>query len=328
MRREVQPMFFRQKRLMFCMAAILVVVMFAAAGCGGSSAKTVAEVNGQAITRGELESYMNILRLFMPNLEPMLSEESRRAAMEPDILDALIESTLLQQAVEELGITVTDAEIEELYENYKIQMVQGMFGSEEDFNKKLKEFNIRESDLIQFIGGSVYSEKLDAYYGEQISEEQIRAFITENPEYGRKPALLELSHILLETGEEAENVRERILAGEDFAELAQELSVDPRAQNEGHSGYRGYLGDNISEDEQMLWPEFMAAAKGLVEEGEISEPVETSDGWHVIKLHKRTGTEELTFEEAREAAVAAMVSEKTVEYLDTFFAQAQIDTFL
>jgi foldase protein PrsA len=318
-------MVLRQKRLVFCVATLLIVMMLAAAGCGGnSSSKAVAEVNGEAITRGELDSYMNILRLFMPDWEPMLGDSSRRAMMEPELLDALIENTLVRQAAVSLGIEVTEAEIQGLYGMYKVQMIQGMFGSEEDFGKKLKELNLSENDLMNFIGASVYQDKMDEYFAAKLSDEEIRQFIADNPEFGTSPAFFELSHILLETEEEAQEVRTRLLAGEDFADLAEVLSLDPRAQREGHSGFRGYLGDNIAENESGFWPELLTVA-GNMQGDEISEPVETSDGWHLIKLHSRTVAQELSFEDARETAIRAMISQAANEFLDTFFAQAQVE---
>lgn len=318
-------MVFRQKRLIFCVATLLIVMMLVAAGCGGNpSSKAVAEVNGEAITRGELDSYMNILRLFMPDWEPMLGDSSRRAMMEPELLDALIENTLVRQAAVSLGIEATEAEIQGLYGMYKLQMIQGMFGSEEDFGKKLKELNLHENDLMNFIGSSVYQDKMDEYFAANLSDEKIRQFIADNPELGTSPAFFELSHILLETEEDAQEIHIRLLAGEDFADLAEELSLDPRAQREGHSGFRGYLGDNIAENGSDIWPEWLTVVGGM-QGGEISEPIETSDGWHVIKLHSRTGAQELSFEDAREKARAEMLSQAVNEFLDSFFAQAKIE---
>ena len=81
-------------------------------------------------------------------------------------------------------------------------------------------------------------------------------------------------HILVETEEEANEVISRLDAGEDFAELAQELSLDTGSgANGGDLGWFGYG--------QMVGP-FETAAFAL-KDGEISIPIQTQFGWHVIQ---------------------------------------------
>lgn len=84
------------------------------------------------------------------------------------------------------------------------------------------------------------------------------------------------SHILVETEEEALDVIARLEAGEDFAELARELSTDFGSGANG--GDLGWFGPG------MMVPAFEEAVMSL-EEGEISAPVETQFGWHIVTLH-------------------------------------------
>jgi peptidyl-prolyl cis-trans isomerase C len=87
-------------------------------------------------------------------------------------------------------------------------------------------------------------------------------------------------HILVPTEEEAKAVLAEIKKGTDFAELAKQKSKDPGAAAEG--GDLGYFSK-----EQMV-PEFADAAFKL-EKGQVSEPVKTQFGWHIIKVEdKRT----------------------------------------
>lgn len=89
------------------------------------------------------------------------------------------------------------------------------------------------------------------------------------------PEQLCSSHILLETEAEAEAAIERYEQGEDFAALAMELSTGPS----GPSG-----GDLGCVDPATFVPEFTEGA-ATVGEGEVTEPVETQFGWHVILVH-------------------------------------------
>jgi peptidyl-prolyl cis-trans isomerase C len=87
-------------------------------------------------------------------------------------------------------------------------------------------------------------------------------------------------HILVPTEEEAKAVLAELKKGTDFAELARQKSKDPGAAAEG--GDLGWFGK-----EQMV-PEFAEAAFKM-EKGQVSEPVKTQFGWHIIKVEdKRT----------------------------------------
>lgn len=83
------------------------------------------------------------------------------------------------------------------------------------------------------------------------------------------------SHILVKTEEEAKNLLAEISSGKSFAELAEEYSLCPSGANGGDLGYFG---------RGMMVKPFEDAAFGLEKVGEISEPVQTQFGWHLIQL--------------------------------------------
>ena len=107
-----------------------------------------------------------------------------------------------------------------------------------------------------------------------VTDEAIKAYYDEH--YQGKPGAPEFkaSHILVDTEEEAKALIERLNAGEDFAELAKEKSTGPSGPNGGALGWFG--------PGQMVKP-FENAVMAL-EPGQISQPVKTQFGWHVILL--------------------------------------------
>jgi foldase protein PrsA len=87
---------------------------------------------------------------------------------------------------------------------------------------------------------------------------------------------MHLAHILVKTKAEAEKVKTRLDKGEDFSKVAKEVSQDTATKNKG-----GDLG-TIKYDDSQYDAQFMAGAKAL-KGGEISDPVQSSFGYHIIK---------------------------------------------
>jgi len=97
------------------------------------------------------------------------------------------------------------------------------------------------------------------------------------------------SHILVESEKEALNILNSLMAGSDFSKLAQEKSTGPSGPNGGQLGWFG--------PGQMV-PEFEAAVL-VLEIGNISQPVKTQFGWHLVKLNDRRVKALPTFEEMK-----------------------------
>jgi peptidyl-prolyl cis-trans isomerase C len=98
-------------------------------------------------------------------------------------------------------------------------------------------------------------------------------------------------HILVEGEDEAKAVAERIKKGEDFAKVAGEVSKDPGSKTDG--GDLGFF------TKERMVPAFSEAAFKL-QPGQVSEPVKSQFGWHVIKLEERRAKPVPPFEEMKE----------------------------
>jgi len=98
-------------------------------------------------------------------------------------------------------------------------------------------------------------------------------------------------HILVETEDEAKKVHARVKGGEDFAKVAEELSKDPGSKTDG--GDLGFFAKD-----RMVEPFAEAAFK--MTPGQISDPVKTQFGFHVIKVEEKRTKPVPTFEETRE----------------------------
>ena len=126
-------------------------------------------------------------------------------------------------------------------------------------------------------------------------------------------------HILVDSEDKAKEVVEKINKGDDFAKLAVEYSSDPGSKADG--GKLGYFSKG-----QMV-KEFEDAAFAL-KKGEVSQPVKSKFGWHVIKIEDRRTKQPPAFDEVKGQIVNSLVQQKgqqvaqdlrgkaTIEYLD------------
>jgi peptidyl-prolyl cis-trans isomerase C len=128
---------------------------------------------------------------------------------------------------------------------------------------------------------------------------------------------VEARHILVASEEEARKVIERIKGGEDFAEVAREVSTDRAAAAQG--GDLGYF-----TRDQMVEP--FAEAAFALEPGSLSEePVQTQFGWHVIEVTgKREGTLP-ALDEMRSELESALREDIVMEVVDELRAGAEIE---
>lgn len=123
------------------------------------------------------------------------------------------------------------------------------------------------------------------------------------------------SHILVETQEEAREIRSDLEGGADFAATAREKSNGPSGPRGGDLGWFGAG--------QMV-PAFEAAVIAL-QPGEVSEPIETQFGWHVIKLHEVRQKEAPELEEVRAEIEQKIRNEAVTSRLAELTEAAEID---
>ena len=123
-------------------------------------------------------------------------------------------------------------------------------------------------------------------------------------------------HILVDSEEKAKALRAKIAGGEDFAKLAGENSTDPVSKKDG--GFLGYFGMG-----QMV-PEFEAAVVKL-QKGELSEPVKTAYGWHVIKLEDRRAKQPPSFDQVKDTILNSLAVRKAQEASAEMRGKAKIE---
>ena len=123
-------------------------------------------------------------------------------------------------------------------------------------------------------------------------------------------------HILVPTEDEAKAVLAEIKKGTDFAELAKQKSKDPGAAAEG--GDLGYFGKD-----QMV-PEFAAVAFKL-DKGQVSDPVKTQFGWHIIKVEDKRTKPVPDFDKVKEQVETYVVRKAQADFIHKLQENAKIE---
>ena len=151
---------------------------------------------------------------------------------------------------------------------------------------------------------------------EATSDAALKAFFDEQIKQVKPVEEVHARHILVEKEDEAKAIHKRVKAGEDFAKVAKEASKDPGSGKEG--GDLGFF------TKERMVPEFGEAAFKL-KPGEISEPVKSQFGWHIIKLEERRQKPLPAFEQVRDRIAQALAGKAQSDFLKTLRDGAKIE---
>ena len=214
----------------------------------------VATVNDVPITRQEFD------RAFVRIAGNTSASDNNSLAIQ--VLNALIEQEVIAQSSDELGINVTDADIDAEIESLK----QGLNGASwEDW---LASNQYTEGELRSALHNSIVTNRV---------RDNVISQLGESVEH------VHSRHILVATEAEAQSVLDRLAAGEDFGDLALELSLDVTTREVG-----GDLGWFIREE---LLDVTLAETAFSIEAGQITGPVITRLGYHILQtLEKQNRT--------------------------------------
>lgn len=163
-----------------------------------------------------------------------------------------------------------------------------------------------ENQTRSILAGEALQRAITALVTDEAIQAAYDAFVAEFTQ-GEPTTEFHAAHILVRTEEERDQVVAALAEGRDFAEVAGEFSIDGSARQGGDLGWF---------PAGVMIPDFQAVVESL-EPGQVSDPVETQFGWHVVKLF-----------ETRDAAAPSLddVREDLVSELQQEAARAQIET--
>ncbi|MFI5359884.1 MAG: peptidylprolyl isomerase [Halanaerobiales bacterium] len=315
-----------KKKLMSLL--LLALVMTCTIPVIGAEGQIAVIVNGTEVTVAEVDQAIDLNGLIntlyqvdQQFLQVLLSTEAGTALLNEyrkTYLEDIIMRKLMEEEVVKKNITLTDEQKDEIFnEHYQyflsqnqlteeqfasILTMQGI-GSLADYKKLFMEQNemlLLINELQNSIVNSV-----------EVSDAEIEKYYNENKDRFTVEEQVEASHILVEDEETAKEILNKLNNGSDFAELAKEYSLDGSASRGGNLGFfpRG----------RMVKP-FEEAAFAL-QVGEISEPVKTDFGYHIIKVTDRQEAKTLSLEESKEDIRSTLLYQKQMETLRTYLME-------
>ena len=270
---------------LIALIAVGLLAAFVAAGCGSDKesvgANDVAVVGDTPITKEQFDELIDRAR---ENYKKNGSQTFPAAgtpeyvALRRQAMQFLVQREQFEQKAEELGVTISDSDVEKQMQTIKAQY----FGKNgkcdascvKKYEAEIKKQGVSDEQVREDVRASVVQNKIyeKVTAGVTVSDKEIEQYYKKNKQNYIQPESRDVRHILVKKKALAESLYQRAKSGENFAALAKKFSTDPGTKKQG-----GKL--PIAKGRQV--PEFDKAAFAL-DTGEISQPVKTSYGWHII----------------------------------------------
>jgi foldase protein PrsA len=275
-------------RLVAGIAAALLTVSLAACGGGGGGGDVVT-VNGQGISHAELDSKL---------------EGSPQAR---GVLQNLVMSMLIDQYGQQHHITISDADIAKVEDQYKSQYPG------DQWDELLKARGLTENDVHDLIRRQLIVDK--AVGGNiKITDKQIKDYFDKNHAQFDKPAEAHARHILVPDLKTAQKVEADLKAGKDFATEAKDYSTDPGSKDKG--GDLGWF------KKGAMLPAFDAYVFSAPI-GKISQPIKTLYGYHIIQVEDRKPAMNATLASTHDQIETILRQQQEGPLLQPFYQQLQ-----
>ena len=268
-------------RLIAVLAAL--ALGLAAVGCGGGDdesessdvpADAIAVVGDREIPKSEYDRLLSQAQATYEAREQEFPEAGTPefAQLRNALVRSLVEQAQFEIAAEELGVTVSDADLEKRLDELKEQFFGG---DQQAYEKELENQGLTEEQVLKDLRARMISEKVfeDVTSEVQVADEDVQAYFEENEAQFEQPASRDVRHIVVESKAKADQIHRQLENGGNFAKLAKQFSTDTGSKDQG--------GKLTAQQGASVAP-FDKVAFNL-DTGELSQPVKTQFGWHIIE---------------------------------------------
>lgn len=318
-------------------AAIITTMAFSITGCKmiektpEAIQKTVlAKVGDEKITMADVNSELQadidyLIETYGEDYESTMDDtlkEQLKSARQ-SVLEQLVNEKVLIDKGTELEYIPSDEELEAAIEEERANFVEA-YGGEEELQEALEYYGMSDEKFQSFLENMVKTEKVKEAIVKDVtvSDEEIESYYNENIDQYTTKAGANAKHILFETEEEAKAAKDKIDSGETtFEEVYSQYEANKSSGTKPLSEDLGY----VENEQEGYDTDFLAGFK-VLKEGEISSPVKSSFGYHIIKVEGLQTEEKVTsLDEVKETIKATLLSQKQEELYNSTLEQWKKD---
>jgi foldase protein PrsA len=308
--------------------AVAIAAAVLAAGCGNTrksvGANDVAVVGNCEVSKDQFDRLMNQAKKnYEANKQPWPDTgTSQYVALRKQAMQFLVQRCEFDQKAADLGITVTDSDVDKQLETIKAQYF-GKGGKcdstcEQKFQAEMKKQGLELDQVREDVRASVIQNKIyeKVTSNIQISDKEVADYYAKNKAQYIQPASRDVRRILVKKKSLADQIYQQLTNGGDFAALAKKHSIDPSSKDSG-----GKL--TISKGRQP--PEFDKAAFAL-KARETAKPFKDSYGWEVVQALTPIKPQSVTkLSEVRTAIRQQLLGQKKQEEMRNWVDQTAKD---
>jgi foldase protein PrsA len=290
-----------------------------AAACGGgsndnssggtASGDDAAVVNGDHITQATLDRRLNeAARSYRAPERPSQGGDDRIPEIRTQILQSLVQRAQLAQKAPSLDVSVTDKQVEAQLKNLKSQYFGG---SETKYRTELKKQCVTDAEVRDDLRSNLLSNAIfkKVTTNATVSPTDVKAYYDAHREVYTTPQTRVDILILVKNKALADKLEAQLQKGASFASLAKKYSIDPGSKAQG-----GQL--TITRGQTV--PPFDRVAFAL-RTGQLSKPVHTQYGWHIIHADKAATPHHSTpFAQVKESIKQQLLQQKRNTALQTW----------
>ncbi len=265
------------------------------------SKEIVAKVNGEPIYADKLDELVQKQLQKDKRFSSSGSHPAQVAVVKKKILNKLINDEVLRQASIKESVPDFNKKLKK-----ELEVINEKFGSEEKFKNYVASKKMTDAQFSIFLKEKIHLSEYFKKYGlddPDIPEEKIRDFYDKGKNNFRREELVKVSHILLSVEEnadpmkkkkiqdKADELRQMLMQNKDFAQIAKEYSDSAEANESG--GDLGFI-------KKGYMPTAFDEVAFSLKQGEVSEPVLTQFGYHILKVTDKQPARISPYEEVRD----------------------------
>ena len=309
----------RRKLIPLLPLALATALLLAACGSEDDEktvpAGSIALVGDQPIPKAELDRLLEQTR---SNYEAQQQEFPEAGTPEYENIKSTLVRSLVQQAQWEqagaaMGLKVNEDEINSQLASLKDQYFKG---DEDKYQTELEKQGLTEEQLREQIESKLLSDKIYAAVTKKaaVTDAEIEGYYNENKAQYQQPEARQVRHILVKTKSLADEIHADLQGGADFAKLAKKHSEDTASKADGGK-FEAFKGKTVAPFDKFVFS---------AETGELSKPIKTEFGWHVIEvLEDVEEPSAQPLEEVSESIRATLLQEEQNKALQDWVAETK-----